>query len=259
MNACLKFDQMFIAKKISNYKLESMHNKHNELSKITEVLSPLKINDIGKRCGFCYRERVIKPYELVMVLVTAMGDKRVDCISDLHRYFTGLTHTDVQYKPFHNQLSKPAFSQLIQHIVGLAMHHWQQPVLGTDTDLSAFKRLVLQDGSSFAVHDSLKDEFKGRFTKVSPAAVEVHVSWDMLQSQPEQIEVSADSVSEYHFLPPPETLSLSLFMADRGYFKLPYLAAIEQAGGHYLVRAKTTCDPLGAVRGECRRETPEAV
>ena len=79
-----------------------MHDKNNELNKITEVLNEFNINDIGKRCGFCHRERIVKPYEVVMALVTAMGDKSIDRISDLHRYFTGLTYTDVQYKPFHN-------------------------------------------------------------------------------------------------------------------------------------------------------------
>lgn len=221
-----------------------MQNKNNELSKITEVLNALNINDIGRRCGFCRRQRIVKPFELVMSLVTAMGDKRVDCISDLHRYFTGLTLTDVQYKPFHNQLSKPKFKQLIKRTVGMALHKWQQQILGTNIDLSEFKQVVLQDGSSFAVHDKLKDEFKGRFTQISPAAVEVHVSWDILQSNPEQITVSPDHVSEYDFLPEAASLSQCLFMADRGYFKLSYLDEIAQAGGGFLVRAKTTCNPL---------------
>ena len=221
-----------------------MPQNNNELAKITEVLNEYKINDIGKSCGFCERQRVVKPFELVMSLITGLGDKTVDSISDLHRYFTGLTYTDVQYKPFHNQLSKPEFLTLMKRLVGMAMGNWQQQILGTDVSLSAFKRIVAQDGSSFAVHDDLKDTFKGRFTTTSPAAVELHVSWDMLSSQPETISVSADSVAEYDFLPKPATLVDSLFLADRGYFKLSYLDSIHQAGGYYAVRAKTTCNPL---------------
>ncbi len=154
---------MFIAKQIPDIKVESMQNKNNELTKITEVLNEFNINGIGQRCGFCVRKRVVRPYELVMTLVTAMGDKNIGCISDLHRYFTGLTFTDVQYKPFHNQLSKPTFNPLIQRIVEMALHRWQQQTLGTDKDLSEFKQVVLQDGSSFAIHYALKDAFKSRF------------------------------------------------------------------------------------------------
>lgn len=58
----------------------------------------------------------------------------------------------------------------------MALSECQQQILGTDIRLGDFKRIVLQDGSSFAVYDSLKDTFKGRFTKISPAAIEAHVS-----------------------------------------------------------------------------------
>jgi len=40
-----------------------------------------------------------------MSSVTTLGDKSVDAFAYLHRYFVQLTETDVQYQPFHNQLS----------------------------------------------------------------------------------------------------------------------------------------------------------
>lgn len=219
-------------------------NIHNtELNKITKVLNDFNINEIGKKSRFCSRKRIIKPFELVMSLITAPGDKSVNTVTDLHRYFVKLTETDVQYKPFQNQLSKPEFSQLMKSLVDVALNEWQQQILGTEVTLSDFKRIVLQDGSSFAVHDSLKDTFKGRFTKISPAAIEVHVSWDVLQGYPEEISVSPDSQAEYDFLPEAKSLVDTLFLADRGYFKLSYLESIDTAGGFYVVRAKTTVNP----------------
>ncbi|GAC25238.1 MULTISPECIES: IS4 family transposase [Paraglaciecola] len=223
-----------------------MHKNNTELAKITKVLNEFKINDIGKSSGFCCRQRVVKPFELVMSLLTALGDKSVDSISDLHRYFTGLTFSDVQYKPFHNQLSKPEFRDMMKRLVAMAMGNWQQQILGTDVNLSMFEQIVVQDGSSFAVHDSLSDVFKGRFTTISPAAVEIHVSWDMLSSQPHAVSVSADSKAEYDYLPPAASLGNKLFLADRGYFKLSYLRDIHASGGFYTVRAKTTSNPLVA-------------
>ena len=217
---------------------------NTELQQITKVLDELKINDIGKNVNFCNRKRIIKPFELVISLITALGDKSINTVSDLHRYFVKLTETDVQYKPFHNQLSKPEFVDLIKALISVAMSEWQQQVLGTETQLSAFKSIVLQDGSSFAVHDSLRDTFKGRFTKISPAAIEVHVSWDVLKGYPEHVSVSADSQAEYDFLPEAKTLTDTLFLADRGYFKLSYLDEVAQSGGFYVVRARTTVNPM---------------
>ena len=220
-----------------------MQANNTELQQITKVLSELNINKIGKKVNFCSRKRLIKPFELVMSLITALGDKSVDTVADLHRYFVKLTETDVQYKPFHNQLSKPEFVDLIKAIIKIVMDEWQRQVLGTELELSDFKGIVLQDGSSFAVHDSLHETFKGRFTKISPAAIEVHVSWDVLQGYPEQVSVSADSKAEYDFLPKANTLKDKLFLADRGYFKLSYLDDIAQSNGSYIVRAKTTVNP----------------
>ncbi len=100
-------------------------NKYNtELAQITKVLNNLDINEIGKTSHFCVRKRLIKPFELVMSLITALGDKSVDTVTDLHRYFVKLTQTDVQYKPFHNQLSKPEFVTLMKSLVDVALSEW---------------------------------------------------------------------------------------------------------------------------------------
>jgi len=52
------------------------------------------------------------PGMLVIALLRAFGGDKVDTIAGLHRYFNGLLFFDVRqvaYKPFHNQLPKPAF------------------------------------------------------------------------------------------------------------------------------------------------------
>ena len=213
------------------------------IQQITKVLNQFIINDIGSTSQFCKRERAIKPFELVMSLITALGDKSVDTIADLHRYFVTLSETDVCYKPFHKQLSKPEFVVFMKRLVDMAMLQLQQQVLGTDNNLSKFEQIIVQDGSSFAIHDSLRNEFKGRFTKISPAAVELHVTWDILNSTPKNIQLAPDHVSEYKFLPEPETLKNSLFMGDRGYFKLSYFDDIETQGGFFLSRSKTSFKP----------------
>jgi hypothetical protein len=70
------------------------------------------------------------------------------------------------------------------------------------------------------------------------------VSWDVLKGYPEAISVSPDSQAEYDFLPDAKSLVDTLFLADRGYFKLSYLESIDTAGGFYVVSAKTTVNPI---------------
>jgi hypothetical protein len=44
----------------------------------------------------------------------------------------------------------------------------------------AFRHIVIQDGSSFAVHDGLCEMFPGRFKAVKPAPIELHTTMDLL-------------------------------------------------------------------------------
>ena len=82
---------------------------------------------------------------------------------------------------------------------------------------SAFNRLVIQDGSSFALHNALADIFPGRFNTVKPAAVALHCTMDLLQDAPITIVLSPDTDSEHAYLPEPESLRGDMFLADRGY------------------------------------------
>ncbi len=72
-----------------------MRIDNTESQQITKFLGKLKINEIGKHVNFCNRKRVIKPFELVMSLISALSDKSVDTITDLHCYFVKFTETDV--------------------------------------------------------------------------------------------------------------------------------------------------------------------
>ena len=49
---------------------------------------------------------------------------------------------------------------------------------------SEFRHMILQDGSSFAIHDGLREVFPGRFKVVKPAAVELHTTMDLLCDAP---------------------------------------------------------------------------
>jgi len=63
--------------------------------------------------------------------------------------------------------------------------------------------VVVQDGSSIAVHDALAATFGRRFTKVSPAAVELHTFMSVFQDQVLDAHLAPDKDAERDFLPAP--------------------------------------------------------
>ena len=110
--------------------------------------------------------------------------------------------------------------------------------------LTQFGRVLVQDGSSFAVKDALRRMYPGRFTTVLPAAVELHVTWNLCRECIEQVVLMPDTFTERAELPPAEHLRGDLLLADRGYFDRDYLRAVAAHGGYFLVRAQKGINPI---------------
>ena len=63
---------------------------------------------------------------------------------------------------------------------------------------AVFKSLsCLQDGASFS---QLAQAFVGRFTAISPAVIELHVTYELFNEQPCEIDVCSDVETERAFL-----------------------------------------------------------
>ena len=170
---------------------------------------------------------------------------QVETLADLHRHFNDFWQLRSSYKAFYNQLLKPTSAELFRASLCHIMSTLTMKVLGFEagTAFSEFKRIVIQDGSSFAIHKALAHVFPGRFHAVKPAAVELHCTLELLQEVPITIALSPDTDSEHAYRPEPESLRGDLLLADRGYLDLTYLRDIERHGGFFLVRGKAGLNP----------------
>lgn len=70
-----------------------------------------------------------------------------------------------------------------------------------------FKDIPMHDGSPLAVKATLRHVLPGRFTKISPAAVELHVTMSGMENTPHSIELAPGKEAERHLLPEAKTLS----------------------------------------------------
>ena len=105
--------------------------------------------------------------------------------------------------------------------------------------LAGFEQVLLQDGSSFALHPQLAEHFPGRFNKHSPAAVECHMTMSLLDQSPISMSITADTESERKHLPAANSLNNKLLLADAGYISREYFADATKAKGSYLVRGES--------------------
>jgi hypothetical protein len=204
------------------------------------------LNELGKATRLCRRERDATPYRLMLTLVEAFATGTLDSIADIHRAFNALCDKQVQYKPFHNQLSKPGFPRFVRLMLTRLLNELACEVLrfSPHSPFARFDHIRMQDGTSFALKPALAPTFPGRFTTISPAAVELHVDLDMLSEGVNRVALSADSEGERQFLPEPDDVTGGLLLADRGYLSMDYLRRLDGAGGGFIVRGKTNMNPL---------------
>jgi Transposase DDE domain len=225
--------------------------------KFQSVLDAAVLNERGKQLGFAERERLITPFRFALSVVASMANEQVESIAALHRQFNDLWDLDTHYRGFYDQLVKDQSPEFFRISLCDIMGKLSMKVLGFEAGqaFSEFNRLVIQDGSSLALHDALADVFPGRFNAVKPAAVELHCTLDLLHDAPITITLSPDTDSEHHYRPEPQSLRGDLWLADRGYLDLAYLRDIERHGGFFIVRSKTGLNPrvMDAYREDGKR------
>jgi hypothetical protein len=226
---------------------------------VKNILGAQHLTARGRETKHCERLRDVTPQRLVCSLVGALGSWRVETIADLQRAFNAVTGLKTRYKAFYNRLAKPEFPAFLRQVYFDLLRQLSQNVLrpAAGSGLARFTDVVIQDGSSFAVHDALRQIFGGRFTKIRPAAVEVHAFMSLFRDQPVRAAVAPDKDPERIFLPDPKALAGKLLLEDRGYQDLGYWAQVHEAGGFFLSRGKSDLNPrvlrVRGPRGEHRR------
>ena len=222
---------------------------HGQLSMVADkfqwVFSEPLLNACGTEAKFCRRQRIITPFRLGLALTATCASQPVETLADFHRGFNALWGTTITYKAFYNQVAKSHFADFARTMTSRLIGDMTLKVLGfaKGRAFAEFRHIVLQDGSSFAIHDGLREVFPGRFKVVKPAAVELHTTMDLLCDTPTTVVLTPDTTNEQAFLPEPASLRASLLLADRGYLDLHYLRRVQDAGGFFIIRAKAGMNP----------------
>lgn len=212
---------------------------------IKSVISEKKLNKLGKELKFTKRKRDVCGFNMVNALIASAGDGHIQSLSDICREFNALTGSTLDPKPFHNQLKKDSLEKLLRKVTEQALSKWVRRCYQFKPEYKKFfSRLLLHDGSTLCLHDGLKGKLPGRFKNTSPAAVELHVSMNLMTNSVAGIDIAADKESERHFLPQAEELANTLLLADAGYFDKKYFEQLCQIGAFFIIRAGVNINPL---------------
>jgi len=220
-----------------------------ELTKVrtalARALSIDDVNQIGRGAGQSQRLRTVTPHRLFLSTMTGLASAKVESIADLLREFNHQNDVTVAYKAFYNRLARPGFSTFMQQMLARLIKRLSIQTLSPEghTAVAQFKDIVIQDGSSFALKDELREVFPGRFTKSEPAAVELHATYSGFSDEVCVVKIAPDKEAERQFLPDPSKLKDRLLLADRGYADVAYFEAVREQGGAFIMRLSRSHDP----------------
>jgi hypothetical protein len=194
------------------------------------TLSAKALESIARETRFVQRARLLTAESFFWAIIVTVGAQPLRYISDVLRTLNKRQGWSLAYKPFWNRLAKPAFPAMMKALFQRMCSELTTRVLKhkRGTVVQSFSAILVDDGSSFAVADGLRRVFPGRFTKVTPAAVELHAHMDLARDNLLSVALAPDKEAERQFLPSPESLpAASLSLRDRGYIDLGYFEALE--------------------------------
>ena len=154
-------------------------------NRLRRVFDEEAVDAAARSTGFMRRKREVTPLALIVACLSSLATGGTRWLADIQRTLNASLGTAVQYKPFHNQLSKEAFPEFVRELFVQALGQLVLPVLESIPSdcLARFDDIVIQDGSSLALKDTLADVWPGRFNKISPAAIELHVTMSVSSEQ----------------------------------------------------------------------------
>jgi len=220
------------------------------------VLSSDRLQAEARRAGFIQRQRIADASSYFWALVVTLGSQSTQYLSDVLRTLNCQRGWSLRYKPLWNRLAKPAFPRFMRETFQRLCTDLVTRVVRLEVKSAAsyFSDIFIDDGSSFGLADGLRDVFPGRFTKIRPAAVELHARMSLFQDQIASVSLAPDTRGEREFTPAPQTLSKrSLSIRDRGYLDLKYFEQLEGTEAFVICRSPRIINPtLVKMRGVAR-------
>jgi hypothetical protein len=183
------------------------------------VFAESLLNACAKDVRLGQRQRLITPFRLGLALTTTCASQHGETSADCHGAFNAFWGTPIIYKAFYSHVAKPHLADFARTLAArliramtLKGRGWEQ-----GRAFREFRHSVRHAGRSFAMHESWREVFPGRFKAVKPAAVALHTTVALLCEAPTPVGLTPDTANAQAFLPEPASLRAAVLWADRGY------------------------------------------
>ncbi len=198
----------------------------------------------AKKLEVVQRQRKVDIVCLVWTLILGFGAGSKRTIASLRRAYSAASGHHLVPASFHDRLT-PELAQLmrtlLEHVLA-AQREYVGSIHGER--LRGFERLVAMDATVLRLRDLLAPEWAGCRTNHSPAAAKLHMVMNVLDGSPNRIRLTDERTPDGG---PWKRLGAwvkgTLMLFDLGYYDYNFFHRIDQRGGFFVSRLKSTANP----------------
>ncbi len=138
---------------------------------MTQAFQSNVLNQLARKSRFLKRERKLDPFMLMLSTISSPGSGKIETLPNSHRSYNFLAREPVTDKPFHNQLSKPAFADFMHHATG---YLWETLIRKSLTTPAQLSGALLLANAGYFIRDCVAGLLKAKTDFISKADWEIN-------------------------------------------------------------------------------------
>jgi IS4 transposase len=210
---------------------------------IGSVLATGRINTLGRALGVVKRQRklCLVPFVGALVLGFTAGAQR--SLAGMRRAYERCTGQSLAPSAFYARFTGEMV-QLLRRLVEDTMAELQQRVPKLRHALARFNQVLVADGSLVQLHESLAKQYPSVFPNKVGAAAKLHVVINVAGRSARSVQLVSGKRHDVSILKVGSWVAGNLLILDLAYRKGLLYKRIADNGGYFLLRKKTSDDPL---------------
>jgi putative transposase len=210
---------------------------------IGSVLAGAHINALGRALGVVKRQRkmCLPAFVGALVLGFAAGAQR--SLAGMRRAYERCTGQSLAPSAFYARFTGELV-QLLRRLVEDTMAELQQHAPKLRHALARFNQVLVADGSLVQLHKSLAKQYPSVFPNKVGAAAKLHVVINVAGRSARSVQLVSGKRHDVTILQVGPWVAGNLLILDLAYRKGLLYKRIADNGGYFLLRKKTTDDPV---------------
>ncbi|MDO9097395.1 MAG: IS4 family transposase [Candidatus Methanoperedens sp.] len=202
------------------------------------------VNNLGKISGLIKRERKIKAFVILWVLVFSFGPHLPRNLANMKRKYEKQSKKKLAYSSWYMRFTPELTNFLklcVTHVIEQLAQE-QNKVL--NEKLTKFKDVLIQDSTIIRLHKALAKKWPATRSKTVAAGVKVGLLVSAVANSPKSIGIYPERTSELKTLRIGPWIKDRILLIDLGFYKHLLFSKIKQHGGSFVSRLKGNVNPL---------------